>query len=94
MERVENLREKFQDRLRLNLDISTDGLSAEDINQMQTLFELNKGTTMVKLAVHSKEATAPIKMNVRNFVVEPNDELLKGLKKVLGEEAVQLVLTN
>lgn len=94
MERVENLREKFQDRLRLNLDISTDGLTAEDINQMQTLFELNKGTTMVKLAVHSKEATAPIKMNVRNFVVEPNDELLKGLKKVLGEEAVQLVLTN
>ncbi len=94
MERVENLREKFQDRLRLKLDISTNGLSAEDLNQMQTLFELNKGTTMVKLAVHSKEATAPIKMNVRNFVVEPNDELLKGLKKVLGEEAVQLVLTN
>tara|TARA_R110000868_G_scaffold1211_2_gene9302 strand:+ start:19101 stop:23306 length:4206 start_codon:yes stop_codon:yes gene_type:complete len=94
MERVENLREKFQDRLRLKLDISTEGLTSEDLMQMQTLFELNKGTTMVKLAVHSKEATAPIKMNVRNFVVEPSDELLKGLKKVLGEEAVELVLTS
>ncbi|GAB5407897.1 MAG: DNA polymerase III subunit alpha [Balneolaceae bacterium] len=94
MERVENLREKFQDRLRLKLDISTDGLSSEDLHQMQTLFELNKGTTMVKMAVHSKEATAPIKMNIRNYVIEPNDELLKGLKKVLGEEAVELVLTN
>lgn len=94
MERVENLREKFQDRLRLKLDISTEGLSSEDLKQMQTLFELNKGTTMVKMAVHSKEATAPIKMNVRNYVIEPNDELLKGLKKVLGEEAVELVLTN
>lgn len=94
MERVENLREKFQDRLRLKLDISTDGLTSEDLNQMQTLFELNKGTTMVKMAVHSKEATAPIKMNVRNYVIEPTDELLKGLKKVLGDEAVELVLTN
>lgn len=94
MERVENLREKFQDRLRLKLDISTDGLTSEDLNKMQTLFELNKGTTMVKMAVHSREANAPIKMNIRNFVVEPNDELLKGLKQVLGEEAVQLVLTN
>ena len=94
MERVENLREKFQDRLRLRLDIVTDGLTNEDLNQMQTLFELNKGTTMVKMAVHSKEANAPIKMNVRNFVVEPNDELLKGLKDVLGEESVELILTN
>jgi DNA polymerase-3 subunit alpha len=29
-------------------------------------------------------------MNVRNFVVEPNDELLRGLREVLGEESVQL----
>lgn len=94
MERVENLREKFQDRLRLKLDIVTDGLTNDDLNQMQSLFELNKGTTMVKMAVHSKEANAPIKMNIRNFVVEPNDELLKGLKDVLGEESVELVLTN
>ncbi len=94
MERVENLREKFQDRLRLKLDIVTDGLTHEDLNQMQTLFELNKGTIMVKMAVHSKEANAPIKMNVRNFVVEPNDELLKGLKEVLGEESVELVLSS
>ncbi|MFV1884599.1 MAG: DNA polymerase III subunit alpha [Balneola sp.] len=94
MERVENLREKFQDRLRLKLDIVTEGLTNEDLSQMQTLFELNKGTTMVKIAVHSKEANAPIKMNVRNFVVEPNDELLKGLKDVLGEESVELVLAN
>lgn len=94
MERVENLREKFQDRLRLKLNIATDGLTSEDLAQMQALFELNKGTTMVKLAVHSKEATAPIKMNVRNFVVEPNDELLSGLKKVLGEEGVELILAS
>ena len=94
VERVENLREQNQDKLRLKLNVHTEGLTKDDINQMETLFELNKGTTMVKLAVHSKEATAPIKMNVRNFVVEPNDELLKGLREVLGEESVELVFAS
>ncbi len=94
MERVENLREKFQDKLRLKLKIRTGSVSSDDLNQMETLFGLNKGTTMVKLAVHSKEANAPIKMNLRNFVVDPSDDLLKGLRDVLGDESVELVLTS
>jgi DNA polymerase-3 subunit alpha len=94
MERVENLREKFQDKLRLKLNIKTEGLTKEALDQMQTLFELNKGTTMVKMAVHSKEANGPIKMNVRNYVVEPSDDLLKGLRDVLGDESVELIMTN
>lgn len=94
MERIENLREKFQDKLRLRLNIQTESLSKDDLNQMESLFQLNKGTTMVKLAVHSSEAKAPIKMNIRNFVVEPNDELLSGLRKVLGENAVELFLSS
>lgn len=94
MERVENLREKFQDRLRLKLDVVTEVLTKEDISQMETLFELNRGNTLVKMDVHSKEAATPIKMSLRNFVVDPNDELLKGLKEVLGEESVELVFAN
>ncbi len=94
IERVENLRENNMDKLRLKLNVHTDGLTKDDLNQVQTLFELNKGNTMVKMAVHSKEANGPIKMNVRNFVVEPNDELLKGLREVLGEESVELVFAS
>ncbi|RNC79274.1 MAG: DNA polymerase III subunit alpha [Balneola sp.] len=94
MERVENLREKFQDRLRLKLDVVTEALTKQDIAQMETLFELNRGNTIVKMDVHSREAETPIKMNLRNFVVDPNDELLKGLKEVLGEQAVELTLAN
>tara|TARA_R110002096_G_scaffold329006_6_gene523102 strand:- start:69540 stop:71333 length:1794 start_codon:yes stop_codon:yes gene_type:complete len=90
VERIENLRERFQDRLRLKIDIKTEGLTVGDVTKMETLFQLNKGNTMVKLAVHSKEANAPIKMNVRNYVVEPNNELLKGLRDVLGEDCVEL----
>ncbi len=94
VERIENLREKNQDKLRLNINIKTEGLTGDDLNQMETLFELNKGSTMVKFAVHSKEANAPIKMNVRNFVVEPTDELLNGLRDVLGEGSVELVFAS
>ncbi len=90
VERIENLRERFQDRLRLRIDIKTEGLTVDDVTKMETLFQLNKGNTMVKLAVHSKEANAPIKMNVRNYVIEPNNELLKGLRDVLGEDCVEL----
>lgn len=94
VERIENLREKNQDKLRLNINIKTEGLTGDDLKQMETLFQLNKGSTMVKFAVHSKEANAPIKMNVRNFVIEPTDELLKGLRDVLGEESVELVFAS
>ena len=94
MERIENLREKFQDKLRLKLNIKTAELSSNDLTQMETLFELNKGTTMVKLHVLSNDANGPIKMNLRNFVVEPSDELLKGLRDVLGENSVELYLTG
>ncbi len=94
VDRIENLREKHQDKLRLKVNIRTDSLAKDDLDQMQTLFELNKGSTMVKFAIHSKEANAPIRMNVRNFVVEPTDELLKGLRDVLGEESVELVFAS
>ncbi len=94
VDRVENLRERFQDKLRLKIDIKTEGLTVDDVAKMESLFQLNKGNTMVKLAVHSKEANAPIKMNVRNYVVEPNNELLKSLRDVLGEECVELELTS
>ncbi|MBD3615273.1 MAG: DNA polymerase III subunit alpha [Gracilimonas sp.] len=90
-ERVENLREKFQEQLNLRIDLKTSDLKKDDLKQVETLFSLNKGNTQVRFSIHSKEANAPIRMNVRNFVVEPNDELLRGLRDVLGEEAVQLV---
>ncbi|MEO1021908.1 MAG: DNA polymerase III subunit alpha [Bacteroidota bacterium] len=89
-ERVENLREQFQDRLRLQLDIKTSAISPEDLKQVETLFSVYKGTTNVKFNVYSEEAKAPFTMNVRNFVVDPNDELLNGLRNVLGDECVHL----
>lgn len=93
-ERVENLREKYQEQLNIKIDLKTSDIDKNDLKRVETLFSLNKGSSQVRLQIHSEEANAPIRMNVRNFVVEPNDELLRGLREVLGEEAVQLVHGN
>ncbi|HCT54676.1 MAG TPA: DNA polymerase III subunit alpha, partial [Balneola sp.] len=91
IERVENLREKHQDNLNLKLQIDTATIDNEVLDRMETLLTTNRGSTMVKMLVHSKEANGPIRMNMRNFVVDPNPELMKGLREVLGEESVELV---
>lgn len=93
-ERVENLREQFQNQLQLNLNLNTPELAKDDLKQIETLFTLNKGTTSVGFYIHSPEAKGPIRMNVRNFVVEPNDELLSGLRQILGEKNVELTYAS
>lgn len=91
LERVENLREKYQDQLQLNLEIETGIVSKDDLNQMAALFSLHKGNTPIKLLIHSKEAKKPIPMNVRKYVVEPSNELLGSLRSLIGDESVGLV---
>jgi len=94
MERVENLREKFQAQLQLNIDLKTAEISEDDLNEMATLFSIHKGETPIKLLVRSDQAKKPLKMNVRKFVVEPNNELLKGLRSILDKKSVQLIRQN
>jgi DNA polymerase III subunit alpha len=90
MERVENLREKFQSQLELKIKLRTDELSAADLSDMATLLSIHKGETPVKLLVKSREAKKPLRMNVRKYVVEPTNELLTGLREITGKESVKL----
>jgi DNA polymerase III subunit alpha len=90
MERVENLREKFQSRLELKVKIRTSELSKDDLKQMASLFSIHKGETPIRFEVRSEHAKKPIRMNVRKFVVEPSNELLVGLRDLVGEKAVHL----
>lgn len=91
LDRVENLREKFQHQLMLQLRLETDELSHQDLQEIATLFSLHKGDTPVKFTVYSREAHGPINMNVRKFVVDPSNELLTRLRELMGEESVGLV---
>ncbi len=90
MDRVQNLREKYQSQLQLLLRLETDELSKDDLTQMATLMSLHKGDTTVKFQIHSKHAEKPIRMNVRKFVVEPTNDLLTGLRDIIGKESVIL----
>ncbi len=93
-ERLESLRGKMQHELTMNVDIDTHFVSDEDLEQMAALFNEHKGETNIHFNVLSKEAKRPFAMNVRKFVVEPNEELLTGLKMLIGEDAVRLSKTN
>ena len=94
LERVQNLREKFQSQLQLNIRLKTQELTKDDLHQMATLFSIHKGETPIKFQVNSSHAKKPIQMNVRKFVVEPNNDLLVGLRGLVGKEAVKLVKSN
>lgn len=93
-ERIESMREKFQNKIELELDINTKEIDDEELQQMAVLFENNQGQTSVRFNVLSKEAKRPFAMHVRKFVVEPNEELLGGLKSLIGDEAVRLEKTT
>ncbi|REL24677.1 DNA polymerase III subunit alpha [Rhodohalobacter sp. SW132] len=94
LERVQNLREKFQNQLMLKLRLETSLLTKDDLNEMATLMSIHKGETPVTLRVLSKHAKGPLNMSVRKFVVEPNNELLNGLRNIVGKESVQLTRTS
>lgn len=93
-ERIESMREKFQHKISLTLDIDTNILTDDDLHKIADLFQQNKGETNVQFNVLSAEAKRPFAMHVRKFVVEPNQELLTGLKSLLGDEAVALSKAN
>ncbi|MEX1211262.1 MAG: DNA polymerase III subunit alpha [Balneolaceae bacterium] len=91
LERVENLREKFQHQLLLQVRLQTAEIGEEELLQMATLLTQYKGETPIRLRIESDHAKGPIPMNVRKYVVEPSQELLQKLRKLLGRESVELI---
>ena len=91
LDRVENLREKFQDQLQLMLNVHTELITEDELNQMATLLSIHKGSTPVRIQIFSKATKKPIRMTVRKFVIEPSNELIAGLRDIIGEESVGLI---
>ncbi|KPQ00811.1 MAG: DNA polymerase III alpha subunit DnaE [Bacteroidetes bacterium HLUCCA01] len=87
MDRLENLREKNQGRIRLRLRMFTDSLQTDQLRELGNLFSSHKGLTPVAIDVYSS-APAPLRMNVRKFVVDPSDALMKQVRSILGNENV------
>ena len=93
-ERMQSMREKYQDKIELQLDIDTDEVTKDELEEMAVLFGQHRGQTNVRLNVLSREAKRPFAMHVRKFVVDPNDELMSELRNLIGKDAVALNRTN
>lgn len=87
MDRLENLREKNQGRIRLRLRFFTDSIESEELKKLGDLFGQYRGQTPVAIEVYSKGAR-PLRMNVRKFVVDPSDALMREVRNILGQENV------
>lgn len=87
IDRLENLREKNQSRIRLKLRLFTEDITCDDLQELGNLFAANRGQTPVSLEVYSA-TTKPLRMNVRKFVVDPNDSLIKQVRTLIGKENV------
>lgn len=89
MDRIENLREKLQGKIRVRIQIDTGKVSDSDIKTASELLDQNKGQSPVGLNIFSKHPE-PMSMNVRKHVVDPNDALLRELRGIFGKENVWL----
>ena len=94
VERVENLREKHQGKLRLSIRLHTHSLQSSSIERLAQLFSLHQGLTYVKAQIESEEMERPIAMNIRKYVVDPSPTLMYELRTLLGKENVKLALQN
>lgn len=88
-ERIENLRDKNQGKIRLRMTLKTGMLSDEDLTELAELCEKHKGQSTITLDVLSAHST-PLRMNARKFVVDPSDDFLRQARKILGKEQVTL----
>ncbi|HKI43702.1 MAG TPA: DNA polymerase III subunit alpha [Balneolales bacterium] len=89
-DRIENLREKNADKIRLHINLRTESLVKEDYNAISELFSAHRGNTPVALDVFSPHANKPLRMNVRKYVIDPSEDMLSDLRKVIGRDNVNL----
>ncbi len=89
LERIENLREKNQHKIKVRLMLNTRELNTDMLKDVAGLCEKSKGKSTVSLTINSPHASM-LRMNARKFVVDPSEEFLKEMRKILGKENVIL----
>ncbi|MDI6402139.1 DNA polymerase III subunit alpha [Balneolaceae bacterium ANBcel3] len=88
-DRIENLRDKNQNTIRITLKMDTSVLQEDDLINLAELFDQNRGKAQVRFLISSKKEK-PLHMKVRKFVVDPNDRLLKEARKIVGKKNLWL----
>lgn len=88
IDRLENIREKNQARMRLRLRLYTNQLIDKDLQELGKILSEHKGQTQVALDVYSPESR-PLRMNMRKYVIDPSDILIRDIRNILGKENVR-----
>ncbi len=88
MDRIENLREKNAGKFRIKLTLNLEEVVDEDIQKLAKVFNHYRGSTPVSLEIRT-ETFRPLKMNIRKFVVDPTDQLVKEVREMIGAENVR-----
>lgn len=87
IDRIENLRDKNLGKFRLKLRLLIDEILAEDIHKLAKIFDESRGQTPVSLELLTI-GRKPLRMNVRKYVVDPTDTLIKQVREIIGKENV------
>ncbi len=93
IDRLENLREKNQGRMRIKMRLIMEEIIENDLQNLARVLGSSKGQTPVALDVYA-EGVKPLRMNVRKFVVEPTDALMREAREILGKENVKFEKMN
>lgn len=89
-DRIENLRDKNQAKIRLRLRLETSVISDEHLVEFAQLCEANKGASSIAIDLITPHSPLPLKMSARKYVVDPNDDFLKQARKIFGKESLVL----
>jgi DNA polymerase-3 subunit alpha len=88
-ERIENMRDKNQHRIRVSLTLNTQEVTDEDILSIAQLCEQHRGQSVLQICLNSPH-TANLRMKARKFVIDPSEEFVREVRKILGSRQVKL----
>jgi DNA polymerase-3 subunit alpha len=91
--RIENLREDKGDKIRLRLLIDLPSVSDAQLMEMAGLLNQHKGKSFVAMDI-LRASGKPLRMNSRRFLVDCNEDLMQGLRNIVGNEYVRLEKLN
>ena len=89
VERLDSLRDNNIGKIRLRLKIKTDEISLMDLEYITSLMKENKGKVPVSLDISTPTIERPIRMNVRKYVIDPNEDFISELRTICGDDMVQ-----
>ena len=72
----------------LSIRIPTADLTLDQVMELEKLTEAHRGTCKLYLDLISDQSPQPTRLLSRNFVIDPNNEIMQGLNQLFGRRAI------